>query len=64
MLGGGDGYGIGKNASPEAIDFVRYLTNVENQTALCAAGIAVPPAVEAAASAITDPLLRKLPKKN
>ncbi|HET9660996.1 MAG TPA: extracellular solute-binding protein [Thermomicrobiales bacterium] len=60
VLGGGDGYGIGKNASPEAIDFVRYLTSVENQTALCAAGIAVPPAVEAAASAIADPLLQQV----
>ncbi len=34
VLGGGDGFAIGKNASPEAIDFVRFLTSLENQIAL------------------------------
>ena len=31
-VGGGNGFAIGKNASPEAIDFVKYLTSPENQT--------------------------------
>ncbi len=26
VMGGGNGFAIGKNASPEAVDFVKYLT--------------------------------------
>ena len=38
-LGGGDGFAIGKNAPKEAIDFIKFLTNVENQTAMTKAGL-------------------------
>jgi len=31
VIGGGGGYSFGKNASAAAIDFVKFLTNVENQ---------------------------------
>jgi raffinose/stachyose/melibiose transport system substrate-binding protein len=62
VLGGGDGFGIGKNASPEAIEFVRFLTSLENQTALAEKGIAVPPVIKGAESAITDPNLQQIAK--
>ncbi len=41
-MGGGNGFAIGMNASPEAIDFVKYLTSVENQTLLAADGVNIP----------------------
>jgi raffinose/stachyose/melibiose transport system substrate-binding protein len=60
VLGGGDGFAVGANASPEAIAFVKFLTSPENQASLAAQGIAVPPAVESAASSIADPLLQEI----
>ena len=33
VLGGGDGFAVGKDAPDEAIDFLRFLTNAENQRA-------------------------------
>jgi raffinose/stachyose/melibiose transport system substrate-binding protein len=59
-LGGGDGFAVGKNASPAAIDFVRFLTSVENQTAMAKAGIAVPPTVKGAEAGLDDPLLKQV----
>ncbi len=60
VLGGGDGYAVGINASPEAIAFVKFLTSPENQATLAAEGLAVPPAVESAASEIADPLQQEI----
>jgi raffinose/stachyose/melibiose transport system substrate-binding protein len=60
VLGGGDGYAVGVNAPPEAVDFVKFLTSPENQAKLAEQGIAVPPAVESAASSIADPLLQQV----
>lgn len=54
VLGGGDGFAIGINAPDEAVDFVRFLTSPEMQTEWAAQGWAVPPAVPAAAEAVTD----------
>jgi raffinose/stachyose/melibiose transport system substrate-binding protein len=59
-LGGGDGFAVGKNASAEAIDFVRFLTSQANQTKMAAAGIAVPPVVKGAEEALTDPIIKRL----
>jgi raffinose/stachyose/melibiose transport system substrate-binding protein len=59
-LGGGDGFAFGKNAPPAAIDFVRYLTSVENQTAMAKAGIAVPPVVKGAEAGLDDALLKEI----
>jgi raffinose/stachyose/melibiose transport system substrate-binding protein len=33
VMGGGDGFAVGANAPDETIDFLRFLTNVENQRA-------------------------------
>jgi raffinose/stachyose/melibiose transport system substrate-binding protein len=62
-LGGGDGFAVGKNAPKEAIDFVRFLTNVENQTAMTKAGFISVPTVKGAEVALDDPLLKEVQKR-
>lgn len=59
-LGGGDGFAVGKNAPPAALDFVRFLTNVENQRTIVRTGMAGTPGVTAAADAIENPLLKEV----
>jgi len=54
VIGGGNGFAIGKNASPEAIDFAKYLTNLENQTITAASGTGVP-TVKGAEAGLKDP---------
>jgi raffinose/stachyose/melibiose transport system substrate-binding protein len=56
-LGGGNGIAVGKNAPPEAIDFLRTLTSVENERTFTAHGFALP-TVKGAEDAIKDPLLK------
>lgn len=58
-LGGGDGFGIGKNAEDEAVDFVRYLTSEEVQEG---GAFFIIPTVGAAEDAITDPILQTILK--
>jgi len=53
-MGGGNGIVVGKNAEPEAVDFLRYLTNLENQKILADIG-AIVPVVSGAEEALTDP---------
>lgn len=57
VLGGGNGFGIGKNASPEAIDFVKFLTSADNQRKFATQGALLPP-VKAALDAVSDPNLK------
>jgi raffinose/stachyose/melibiose transport system substrate-binding protein len=59
VLGGADGIAVGKNAPPEAIDFLRYFTSLENQKTLTADGVALP-SVKGAETAIKDPLLKQV----
>ncbi|MBN1120708.1 MAG: extracellular solute-binding protein [Anaerolineae bacterium] len=54
VLGGGNGIAVGINAEPEAIDFLRYLTSLENQKVLAELGVAIP-VVIGAEEALTDP---------
>ncbi|HMB24191.1 MAG: extracellular solute-binding protein [Chloroflexota bacterium] len=54
VVGGGNGFAIGKNAEPEAIDFVKYLTSVENQTIIAANGSGIP-VVKGAEKGLKDP---------
>jgi raffinose/stachyose/melibiose transport system substrate-binding protein len=56
-MGGGNGFAIGKNASPEAIDFVKYLTSLDNQKVLAADGSAIP-VVAGASDSIKDPNMK------
>lgn len=55
-VGGGNGFGIGKNASPEAIDFVKYLTTADAQKRLAQIGVAIP-VVKGGEAGLTDPLM-------
>ncbi len=52
-VGGGNGFAVGKDATPEAIDFVKFLTNVENQTTIAKSGTGIP-VVAGAEVGITD----------
>jgi len=62
-LGGGDGFAIGKNAPPEAIDFVKFFLSKEHQTQMAKAGIAVPPTVKGAEAGLDNPLLKEIQKR-
>jgi len=53
VVGGGNGFAIGINAEPEAIDFVKYLTSVANQTIIAASGSGIP-VVFGAEAGLTD----------
>jgi len=54
VVGGGDGFAIGKNAPPEAIDLVKYLTSVSSQTQMAASGMGIPVVIGGEAG-LTDP---------
>lgn len=56
VIGGGNGFAIGKDAEPEAVDFVKYLTSKENQTIIAASGTGIP-VVKGAETGLTDPNL-------
>jgi raffinose/stachyose/melibiose transport system substrate-binding protein len=58
VFGGGDGVAVGKNAPPEAVDFLKYYTSAEVQKGMVALDIGWIPTVKDAESAITDPLLQ------
>jgi raffinose/stachyose/melibiose transport system substrate-binding protein len=60
-VGGGNGFAIGKNASPAAIDFVKYLTRPESQVQLAKIGVAIP-VVKGGEAGLTDPLMITLQK--
>jgi len=54
VLGGCDGYAFGVNAPDAAVDFARFITNLENQTELTKLGITVLPTVKGAEVVIED----------
>ncbi len=54
IMGGGNGYVIGKKAPPEAIDFLKYITSVDNEKTLIDV-FGIIPTVKGAESAIKDP---------
>lgn len=56
-VGGGNGIAVGKNAPPEAIDFLKFFNSVENQTKLNKDGIGLSTTV-GTESAIADPNLQ------
>jgi len=53
-MGGGNGFAIGKNASPEAIDFVKYLVAAKQQERVAASGGAIP-VVKGGEAGLIDP---------
>jgi raffinose/stachyose/melibiose transport system substrate-binding protein len=52
VLGGGDGFAVGINAPDEAVDFLRFLTNAENQRA--GAELFIVPVVAEAEDVVAD----------
>ena len=42
VIGGGNGFAIGKNAPPEAIDFVKFLTTADAQSQMAGLGMGIP----------------------
>ncbi len=61
-MGGGNGYIVGKNASDEAVEFLQFITSVENNTLLAKkdSPISIIPTVAGAEKAMTDPLKKEL----
>lgn len=55
-LGGGNGFIIGKDAPPEAVDFLKYISSVDSQIAQAKIGLSVP-VVKGAEVGLTDPML-------
>jgi len=55
-LGGGNGFVVGANAPDAAVDFLKFLSSVESQTAQAEIGMSVP-VVTGAEVGLTDPTL-------
>jgi len=55
-LGGGNGFVIGKDAPPEAVDFLKYISSVDSQIAQAEIGLSVP-VVNGAEVGLSDPML-------
>jgi raffinose/stachyose/melibiose transport system substrate-binding protein len=58
-MGGGNGIVVGRDAPDEAVDFLRYLTSVDNQITLTEIG-AIVPVVNGAQEAITNPSMEQV----
>ncbi|NSY19704.1 ABC transporter substrate-binding protein [Neorhizobium sp. AL 9.2.2] len=57
-LGGLNGWGVTKNASPAAVDFLRYLTGQEMERRMASEGMIIPAAVDAE-EGLKNPLMRE-----
>ena len=57
VVGGGNGFAIGKNASPEAVDFVKYLTRRGIPDAVAKENFCIP-VVKGGEAGLNDPLLK------
>ncbi|MDD5368394.1 MAG: extracellular solute-binding protein [Anaerolineaceae bacterium] len=60
-LGGGNGWIVGKNAPPEAIDFLKFISSVDSNTQQARLGMAVP-VIKGAEAGLTDPNLLTIQK--
>ncbi len=58
-VGGGNGIAVGKNAPPEAIDFLKFFMNKDNQTKLNSDNVGLSTTV-GTESSITDPNLQQV----
>jgi len=62
-FGGGNGFAIGKNASPTAIDFVKYLSRSKSQVELAELNLSLP-VVKGGEAGVADPLLLTIQKSS
>ncbi|MBX3085723.1 MAG: extracellular solute-binding protein [Anaerolineae bacterium] len=60
VFGGGDGIAVGKDASPEAIDFLKYVTSTDVQKGFVELNVGFIPTNKDAEGSITDPLLKDI----
>lgn len=58
-FGGGGGFAIGKDAPPKAVDFLKFLLEVENQRTAAKTG-SILPVTKGAEDAVTDPNQQKV----
>jgi raffinose/stachyose/melibiose transport system substrate-binding protein len=58
-VGGGNGIAVGKNAPPEAVDFLKFFLNTDNQNKLNTDGVGLA-TVNGTESTITDPNLQQV----
>jgi raffinose/stachyose/melibiose transport system substrate-binding protein len=58
VMGGGDGFAVGKNAEDAAVDFLKFLSNKENQRAMTEKGLALP--TVAGTEDLVSPLLAQI----
>ena len=58
-VGGGNGIAVGKNASPEALDFLKFFMSKENQDKLNTDGVGLA-TVAGTESTVTDPNLKQV----
>jgi raffinose/stachyose/melibiose transport system substrate-binding protein len=54
-FGGGNGFAVGKDAEPEAIDFLKYISSLENANRWGALNRGILPVTVGAESSVTDP---------
>ncbi|CAN5860304.1 hypothetical protein BH10CHL1_BH10CHL1_37630 [soil metagenome] len=59
-FGGGDGFAIGKNAPPETIEFVKFLTSKENLGPMVETSIAALPVVKDIDASVKEPVMQIL----
>jgi len=59
VFGGGDGIAVGKNAPPEAVDFLKFLTTEENNAGVSFFTI---PVIKGTEAAISDPVMQQIIK--
>ncbi len=59
VLGGGNGFEIGANAPAEAVEFLRFMTNRENNTELARSGRVIPTVI-GAEEGIDDPMMQQV----
>lgn len=62
VLGGTDAFAVGKNAPPEAIEFLKFFTSVDSQKKVSASGAALSP-VTGTEDAIPDELMKDVVKR-
>jgi len=55
-MGGGNGFAIGRDAEPEAVDFVKFLTSQANQIRIGEINVGLP-VVAGSEAGVTDPML-------
>ena len=59
VMGGGNGYAVGKNASDTAVDFLKFITNKDNNTTYAETGNIIP-VVAGADVGIKDPNMKSV----